>query len=500
MSSAQPNLYARQFIAGPKATSVPNLSERQSFAGSFTVGCHTGLTTTRASAGETELLCLGQLIDPGKIEHRNVDVLGEVATRALSFAALEAELARLGGRWLLFARIGDELRLYPDAVGTKSAFYTMTPNEGLWVGSQPGVLVDGIGIEPDGRLWSRFLGAPHADSWPAALTPYVGVRQLLPNHYLDLRSGEARRFWPSRPVPAREVNEAAGLMGEMLHNMIAALLNRGTVAMSMTAGYDTRTLFACAGTLREQMRFFVLSDPAVAWHDVWVPRKVTRRFGCVVDVIRTKPFDEAFWSTLQRNVGGLWWDPNDHRIYSFSAVPSRFLILSLMSEVTRCFHYKTGTHPPFVTPELLASMARYPGNPVAIESFSRWLAGVPVGTNINTLDLFFAENRLGNWASMLFTAMDAVTDVVNPYNCRELLEVGLGVDVTYRCAPYVLHQRMCELAAPGTLLEPFNHMRSEDVYARLAEWIPWRLRAGALRALMRAYGFEWPRRPSPTRG
>jgi hypothetical protein len=270
--------------------------------------------------------------------------------------------------------------------------------------------------------------------------------------------------------------------------------------MSMTAGYDSRTLFACARELRERLKFFVISDPAIDWHDLWLPRRLARRFGHTVDVIRARPFDEAFWSTLQRNVGGLWWDQMDHRIHSFSAVGTRFVALSLMSEVTRCFHYKDGNHPPVLTPELLAARAKYPGNPVALEAFSSWLADVPTGTNVNGLDLFFAENRLGNWASMLFTAMDTVTEVVNPYNCRELLETGLGVDLEHRCAPYRLHRRICELAAPATLSVPLNHMWQEDVYGRLAAWIPWRVRAGTLRALMRAYGFEWPRRPSPTRG
>jgi hypothetical protein len=171
-----------------------------------------------------------------------------------------------------------------------------------------------------------------------------------------------------------------------------------------------------------------------------------------------------------------------------------------MSEIARCFHYKDGAHPVELTPELLASLSRYPGNPVAMSAFAEWLAGVPHGTNVNGLDLFFWENRLGNWASMLFTAMDTVTEVVNPYNCRELLETALGVDLKYRRAPYLLHQRVCELAAPGTLSEPFNQMWQETVWERVADWIPWRIREWVLRARMRSAGFEWPRVASPTRG
>jgi hypothetical protein len=493
-------LYARQFVAGPRPVSVANLLEIESFGGGFTICRHSGLALSRAAVPGREVVCLGHILDPRQPSRQNAEILDEVVGRSQSFAELEAELAGLGGRWLLFCRIGEEARLYPDAVGTRSAFYAVRPNGEVWVGSQPRVLLEGPGGEIDHRVWDDFLSAPVGDSWPASITPYVGVRQLLPNHWLDLKSGETRRFWPRHAVPRRDLEEAAARIADMLHRMMAALLQRGTAGMSMTAGYDSRTLLACAGELRDRLTFFVLSDPAVSWHDVWLPRKITRKLGQSVRAIRTRPFDKEFWATLQQNVGGMWWDPADHRIYSFGAVRVRFLILSLMSEVARCFHYKDGVHPTAIGPELLASLSRYPGNRVAIAAFAEWLADVPEGTNVSTLDLFFWENRLGNWASMLFTAMDAVTEVVNPYNCRELLEIGLGVDLQYRCSPYRLHRRICEIAAPVTLSVPFNHMWQEDVYSRVAPWIPWRVRAGALRVTMRALGFDWPRAESPTRG
>ena len=115
------------------------------------------------------------------------------------------------------------MRLYPDAVGTKSSFYTRVGDE-LWIGSQPLVLVDGIGVAVDQQTWSRFLASPSGHSWPAAATPYAGVSQLLPNHYLDLRSGKSRRFWPRKDVQHHSRDAAAKAMTDMLHGMIQALL------------------------------------------------------------------------------------------------------------------------------------------------------------------------------------------------------------------------------------------------------------------------------------
>jgi hypothetical protein len=489
--TALPSLYSRQFVAGPRSVTVPNLSRGERF-GHLHLHCHADLNVTRASDGDRELLCLGHILNPRAPAERDADIICAVVARTRNFDALEKELAHFGGRWLIFARFGDAMRLYPDAVATKSSFYINT-REGLWIASQPRALVDAIGVEVDDQLWDQFLSAPAGHSWPAAVTPYKGVSQLLPNHYLDLHSGAARRYWPRENLPSHTVDEAAASMAEMLHGTMAALLERGTVGMAVTAGYDTRTLFACAGSLREKLYYFVVNDPAVAWHDIYLPRKLAQRFGCTLDVVPSPPVDDAFWTTLQRNVGGLWWDPGDRRLKGFESVPTRFIMLSLMSEVTRCHYYQNGIHPQTLSPEFLASISGYRGNPVAIASFSAWLEDMPTNTNVNGLDLFFSENRLGNYASMLFTAADTLTEIINPYNCRELLDIGLGVALEDRCAPYNLHRKICVLTAPETLRIPINKMWQEDFLSSLSSLIPWRLRTATFGLVMRLSGNEWRR-------
>jgi hypothetical protein len=500
VTNLPPYLYARQFVAGPADAVVPNLSSRITVDHDLKIAHHVGLEASKVEFGGRTLVCLGHLIDHRNPTFGNTQVLERTAERATTFETLEAELARLGGRWMMFASIGGERRLYPDAVGTRSIFYANVAGKGVWAASQPRVLVDAIGVAVDHNRWSQFVGAPFGDSWPAAAVPYVGVRQLQPNHYLDLRSGDAKRFWPTASVPARNVDDAADAIAKILHDSMDALVHRGSVAMAMTAGYDTRTLFASAAELRPRLRFFLVQDPGVAWHEVSIAKRVTRRFKQPLTVVRARRYDDTYWSTLQRNVGGLWWDPGDFRIFSFGAMQERFMILSLMSEVMRCFHYKEGNHPTDLTAEKLAAMAKYPDNPVAIAAFGEWRAGLPKDININELDLFFWENRLGNWASLLFTAMDSVTEVVNPYNCRELLEIGLGVDEKSRCSPYLLHKRICERTEPDTMRDPFNRVWQEAAWAPLAEIVPWRIQAWTRRTKMRVAGFEWPRKPSPTRG
>src|SRR3954469_9294683 len=123
----------RQFVAGPNSVERRNLDRVETFC-SIKIGFHQKLAVTKVVDSNRELVALGHLIDPAQPEADNEEVLQTLAG-CRTFDVLENQLAGLGGRWLLFSRIGDAIRLYPDAGGSKSVFYTVG-----WVASQPGLL------------------------------------------------------------------------------------------------------------------------------------------------------------------------------------------------------------------------------------------------------------------------------------------------------------------------------------------------------------------------
>jgi hypothetical protein len=482
-------LYARQFIAGPRETTGHDLAGHERWAGDVVISHHRGLAVTRVASVDRELLCLGHAIDPTHPEADNAGVLSRVLEQGTTFAGFEEAIASLGGRWLLFFQLGDERRVYPDAAGTKSVFHARSAAGETWLASQPGLLSAALDLPIDPALGGRFASFPSAVAWPAELTPYPGVRQLLPNHYLDLRQARAVRFWPSSPLLHRELDEAAACMRDLLHGTVQAAMARGSVAIPLTGGYDSRTLLACAGDLRPQIHFFTVADRKTPRHDVWIPRKLASTMGLQFSSVPSHPCDaqpsrrcgpacEA-WRVTRRNVADMWRDPADGQVCSFGVPPADFVLLGQVSEVCRCFYYGSGVHPSGVGPEWLAALAGYPGDSLARDAFASWLAGVPRDSPVNLLDLFYWEARLGNWASMSCTALDTVAEVFSPYNCRRLLEVGLGTDLAYRRKPYLLHRRICELAAPETSAVPFNHTWLDRPRDLLRRCVPLRVREAA---------------------
>lgn len=438
-----------QFALAPHSFERTELPCRESF-GSIQIRHHPRLALNRAESGARELLLLGHAIDPMQPEHGSQDLVRRLVDGGTSFAQLESMLADLGGRWLLLARIGGASRLYPDAGGTKSVFYA---SDGR-VASQPGH----FGCPVDHSL-SQY---PRAGAWPLGHTPFAGVHQLLPNHYLDLQQFRSVRFGPRRVEPT-SIEAASTEIGLILRGTIAAVLKRGSVALPLTGGFDSRTLLSAAHEHLAQIQLFSILDRQTDRHDYVLPKSLARRAGRPLRFVAPSDIED-----VGPNTCGLYQDPNSSRIGAFAQAD--FVLLGHLSEILRCFYWKDG-EAPAVNADSLSRLAGFGGE--LSEIFEGWLKGVPAGSAGEILDLFYWECRVGNWSSVCCTALDGYCEVISPYNCRRLIELGLGLDHAYRCQPYELHRRLCR-PEYGTL--PFNTTRLESIEALLPRWVPWRLR------------------------
>jgi hypothetical protein len=138
-------------------------------------------------------------------------------------------------------------------------------------------------------------------------------------------------------------------------------------------------------------------------------------------------------------------------------VRDRFHLTGITSELSRCFYYKNGQHPVKITGDELIRRSGFNGNPVAKQGIEKWLDKAPSNSNMNLLDLFYWEHRLGVWGSCGFTLREAVIDQIAPMNCREFIQLGLAVDVKNRIKPYMLIRDIINRTDPELLNYPFNH-------------------------------------------
>lgn len=467
--------YNRQFIAGPRVPSLSSAWGLAVFASRLWVAYHPSLNVTKAVDDNGEVLCLGHIFDPNHPSHTNQDIADSLVRSATSFMAFEHATAELSGRWILFVSIRGQARLYPDAGGTKSVFYTVSDLQSeRWIGSQPRLISEAVTPTIDTETLETFCSGNVKNSWPGDITPYKNIRQLLPNHYVDLGSGEVRRFWPYGPLPHYDTDTAAQKIGETLSAILTSVVARRHVAMPLTGGYDSRVLLACSGERKKHIEFFAVTDPGTPSHDTSIPKRLMSSLGLKGHIFHAKRFDKAFWDIYRQNVAEMFWDKGSTKFFTFARYGDGWFVATgnIAELIRRCSYYRDGIHPSAISPAALAEKAGYEGNPVAIQAFERWLCDVPQDLDMKVLDLFYWEHRVGNWISMGLTGLDTVCEVIPVYNCRTILEAGVMVDIAPRLEPYRLFRRICEMFEPVTASFPFNDGWRTRTSKRLSESFP----------------------------
>ena len=485
-------LYRRQFVAGPHIPECFRAWPVIQFSRRVLIACHPELQVTTVTGQDRTFICLGHILDPHNPERGNAQVLESLLAESETFSEFERAAAKLGGRWVLFCSLRGQGRVYHDAGGLKSVFFYADPSsQDLWVCSQPGLLEEGIGLLLDEQLLKQFLAGKVHSSWVGELTPYRRVQQLLPNHFLDLTTRVSTRFWPSRTIAHQPLDDAAGRMADIIHGLIAAVVRRGPTALPLTGGFESRVTFSCARELRRTIPLYMVDVPNTLWHDKVLSKRVAKAFGLTISAFRGVPFDERFWRTVLKNTSEMWWDQGINHLSILGAhVANYYLLIGAMGEVTRTFYYRDGNLPSSIDACLLARVAGYAGNKLAIEELERWHTTVPTGMNVSALDLLYWEHRQGNWASMAYTAIDSVgCDTSPPFNSRELMEIALGVNVEYRKPPHALLRKVCVIAGgERAVLVPINSYWPEKLMARVMEPIPYRLKYGLFLARMKRSG------------
>ena len=190
----------------------------------------------------------------------------------------------LGGRFLAMFVDCATPAIYPDAAGTYSSVFSA----GLeMVASTPGL------IPYDESTGDRLelveqLGIPLTNSmYPLGMTPRHGVRQLLPNHHLDLKSWTMVRHGPRwRERGSVDVEESVARIAEIVRRNVAAVMDAFPCYLQLTAGNDSRMVLACAREQRSKLATYTLRIPDLSGrNDAHVAARISERVGVEHQVV-----------------------------------------------------------------------------------------------------------------------------------------------------------------------------------------------------------------------
>jgi len=463
-------LYRRQFILGPRFAENLGTWKRYAIADGLCLTVHPDLPVTVAADQDRTLLLLGYLLDPYHPDHDDAAVLDGILRDISVPADIFPRTSTLGGRWILILADRREAWLLNDPMGLRQVVYNTDALPDLWCASQPGTIAAELGLKPDQEVMEGLVDTPeYRDAleywWPGDLSPYAGIKHLLPNRYLDLKRRSVHRFWPDHRLDRIKVGECIEKGAKILQGMMESASRRFDLAHTVTAGWDSRTALSACKAVSPDIFYFTMIyfNKTVKTPDIHLSGVLLSRLGLERHlIVCPDSMDPEFAEVYKKNVWGAHdgWGAIAQGMYD-RYPENRVCIKGNGSGVLKC-RYRQGWDKE-CNGELLADLADLgpmKTNRMTIEHFDRWLSearDVCMNSGIHILDLFYQEQRMARRQGMGELEWDIVQEVLIPWNSRELIAAGFSVEGRCRRSRHPLIQHgIIRALWPELLTEPVN--------------------------------------------
>ena len=402
----------------------------------------------------------------------------------------------LNGRFVLVYHHGGKTRFMTDAFGMRSAFYSL--DEPVIVASHCRIISDHLHSKQSETMAAIDKANPWRMLWargnPGVITPYDGVYLLTPNTCIDLEERRICRFYPRNPLAQRSLKEVIDEIADTLQRQFILLNRTRKLAVSLSAGLDSRTTLAAGRDIASDLLFFTYShgtaltpqellSRAVERNeleqfmdylheylaarerktaiDLAVPCDIVTKLGLQHIIIEDVDVDQTeyrrFDSVLNQNSYH-----NHCRRLAFDYLrrmpPNMLHIRSNVYECTRALHRRGNTE----TPMSAADMAEFWGNrndSMAIESFRRFIEITNFKSilNYDSDDMFLWEHHDGAWATYIYLESDVAFDTFQLCGSRALMDKVYSTPMECRIRSELGYQVIMRLW-PLLLMWPMNQM------------------------------------------
>lgn len=460
-------LYRRQFVLGPHFVESLTSWKRATIGDVYSLQVHPDLELTQVRMGSKELTLLGFVLDPDNPGYSNTDICNNLLAATGKPEDVFRHTARLGGRWIIIFDDGHATILFSDPCGLRTVFYTDSSFSDLWCASQPEILRSVLDLQIDEEAKRDFIESPYFSSirepwWPAGSSPYQGIRQLIPNHFLDLRTKETARFWPHDRRGSLSLEAGVEQASDLLRRLLISARARYKLAITITAGLDSRMVLAASRDIAPTVYYWTLVHEKMTPYspDRVIPPKLLSRLGLAHHTIECdwNP-SKDFLDIYRRNVptANPSWSASAAAVYRHYPA-DHVCVKGNGGEIARWIYFQERR--PDKTDTETITLMTHKGNAFAARYIETWFNNtidISSTYDYDILDLLYWEQRMGSWQAMNQTESDIVQEAFVPFNCRNLLTTLLAVDLEYRLKPNnVLFIKMIERLWKDTLSLPIN--------------------------------------------
>ncbi len=438
-----------------------------------------------AFAQGREVIVLGLCVD-ARGQLAASDVPDFLLGQSVDFPSLLPLTDRLAGRFVIIYRDMSGLYAATDAAATLHVNYM---EQGpLTLASSEQLLAKKFGLAPAQSAQKIWKGCtPSAKFLPSDMGMCEGIRFLQPNHYLG-PLGAVRFFPKGWNEPDLTPKQAAERIVPLVRNAVKALSARLHLISGLTAGYDSRLVYAF---LRESVRepfcyTYINAGFTASTPDLAVSKQLAELFHIRYEQVARERAPADFVQALKALCGSWTPDAQINAAYAFRQAGFGELTYvggALVDQIGRD-HVANGLSHRTKGERFIRSAERN-YELLAWDEIHKWCEGASVDPGRASLvDLYAWECLCGRWATNppLVHAM-AGNGYLNIFNCREVLKTMLRVPSRDRFARK-LHVEMYKMIAPELLDVPFNppqtamgRVKRTRPYAYLANYLGFLVRA-----------------------
>jgi hypothetical protein len=427
------------------------------------------LLVNHERAGDREVVLLGYAIDPFAPEKDNHEMAAGLAG-ATGTQDVVRRAQALSGRFVIFYRDDDTKTAFSDALGHRQIYYYRT-EEQLFLTSSPKLFLHvmhfDLQISDEKREITESQEFRRTEnSWFGDDSIDDRLKKVTPNHNLDLEKWQVRR--KAFDVPRHDTKQATqDLCAQVLTGGLAGAVRRYRVMQAVTAGVDSRVLLAASKEVSDKIQYYIFKRPGMSAEnpDIAVPLELAKKIDIDFQPLTTEPLNDEFIEAYKiehilprilsktQNI--------QHHYYNSLPLGNVLDVKGNGGEVLRFFYGRAhGAFAEAIGPDVLMHLSGYPGNAYFERKMAEWLSnakGFARQYGIPILDLFYWEQRMGNWGAEHGLEQDIAVEEFWPFNNAALLLNGLTIHHSQRAWPkYVFFLELMSDLWPEVLSEPIN--------------------------------------------
>lgn len=463
----------------PRIIECPFENVSRKLTGGYYLYAHPDLRLSEFKMNGSSLILLGDLFGYDGTHQGNLEILEDLCRKEPE--DMLQQLDGYTGCFVLIIMTGMRIVLAHDAMAAKKIYYFQDGDK-AWMASQPHLLAGITGQHPSasGSKTTYYKSEDFRRLNNASIgntTMYDRIFQVMPNHCFEPGTLKPMRYWPRKRVEAIPLDECIEMCIPLIKGYVENIASRYDVMLPVTAGKDSRTLLSATRDVRDRVYYYINLEKNMnkRMKDVRIPEKLFRSIGLEYHVLDVDiPVEDDFREVYFKNncLASEYYLPNIYNYY-----------LHFGDRVNLPGHIATGANwwwpnqKDSVRLPTLVRLNGLQGYEHAREAYTAWLDGAGPrcrDCGFNLIDLFYWEERLGNWGTQVQLDKEMAQLEFNPFNSRLLAGTILSIKerVAIDKGSYLLNRGIIERLWPELLSVPINPS-IKNRFVRVLEFLGW---------------------------